>query len=63
MNASTIGFNALTVQFNAPRCRSIRDELPFSMPRIGAEPAVILGATKATAFAVQKTVKAGRRPI
>jgi hypothetical protein len=50
-----------TVQFRPSLQKRITDEMLFDMPTMGLGPAVILGATRATALVAAAAVEAGHR--
>lgn len=54
ISAAAFGFSKKSIQYYT-------DELLFDMPRLGCATAVILGATKATAFCVRDAVEKGHR--
>lgn len=54
ISAATFGFSKKSIQYYT-------DELLFDMPRLGCATAIILGATKATAFCVRDAVEKGHR--
>lgn len=54
ISAAAFGFSKKSTQYYT-------DELLFDMPRLGCATAVILGATKATAFCVRDAIEKGHR--
>lgn len=54
-------WDANTVQFRPGLKKRITDEMLFEMPTIGIGPAVILGATRATALVAAAAVEAGHK--
>ena len=54
-------FDLKTLRFRPSLQRQLSEELLFDMPRIGMDPVVILGATRATALMVEAAVNAGHK--